>query len=187
MADPLETLRVTIRSAADSLRDGSSESIAPTLERPPKRELGDYSTNAAMLLAPARGEPPREIAERLSEDLGARLGGTVDRIEVAGPGFVNVFLADRWYREAVVALLGAGAGFGGGAAEPREPVLVEFVSANPTGPLHAASGRHAAYGDALARVLAFAGHDVQREYYLNDTGRQVRQFADSIAARMRAQ
>jgi arginyl-tRNA synthetase len=187
MADPLETLRVTIRSAADSLRDGSSESIAPTLERPPKRELGDYSTNAAMLLAPARGESPREIAERLSEDLGARLGGTVDRIEVAGPGFVNVFLADRWYREAVVALLGAGAGFGGGAAEPREPVLVEFVSANPTGPLHAASGRHAAYGDALARVLAFAGHDVQREYYLNDTGRQVRQFADSIAARMRAQ
>jgi arginyl-tRNA synthetase len=187
MADPLETLRVTIRSAADSLRDGSSESIAPTLERPPKRELGDYSTNAAMLLAPARGEPPREIAERLSEDLGARLGGTVDRIEVAGPGFVNVFLADRWYREAVVALLGAGAGFGGGTAEQREAVLVEFVSANPTGPLHAASGRHAAYGDALARVLAFAGNDVQREYYLNDTGRQVRQFGESVAARMQAQ
>jgi arginyl-tRNA synthetase len=187
MADPLETLRVTIRSAADSLRDGSSESIVPTLERPPKRELGDYSTNAAMLLAPARGEPPREIAERLREDLGARLAGTVDRIEVAGPGFVNVFLADRWYREAVVALLGAGPGFGGGSVEERERMLVEFVSANPTGPLHAASGRHAAYGDALARVLAFAGHDVEREYYLNDTGRQVRQFAESIAARMQGQ
>jgi arginyl-tRNA synthetase len=187
MADPLETLRVTIRSAADSLRDGGAESIVPTLERPPKRELGDYSTNAAMLLAPARGEPPREIAERLSEDLGARLAGTVDRIEVAGPGFVNVFLADRWHREAVVALLGAGPGFGGGTAEQRERMLVEFVSANPTGPLHAASGRHAAYGDALARVLAFAGADVEREYYLNDTGRQVRQFAESIAARMRGQ
>jgi arginyl-tRNA synthetase len=160
MADPLETLRVTIRSAADSLRDGSPEAIVPTLERPPKRELGDYSTNAAMLLAPARGEPPREIAERLREDLGARLAGTVDRIEVAGPGFVNVFLADRWYREAVVALLAAGPGFGGGSVEEREPMLVEFVSANPTGPLHAASGRHAAYGDALARVLSFAGHDV---------------------------
>ncbi|HEX3263543.1 MAG TPA: arginine--tRNA ligase [Solirubrobacterales bacterium] len=187
MADPLETLRVTIRSAADSLRDGSPEAIVPTLERPPKRELGDYSTNAAMLLAPARGEPPREIAERLREDLGARLAGTVDRIEVAGPGFVNVFLADRWYREAVVALLAAGPGFGGGSVEEREPMLVEFVSANPTGPLHAASGRHAAYGDALARVLAFAGHDVEREYYLNDTGRQVRQFAESIAARMQRQ
>jgi arginyl-tRNA synthetase len=187
MSDPLETLRGTIRSAADSLRDGSSESVAPTLERPPKRELGDYSTNAAMLLAPARGEPPREIAERLREDLGARLAGTVDRIEVAGPGFVNVFLADRWYRESVVSLLGAGAGFGGGTAEPPERLLIEFVSANPTGPLHAASGRHAAYGDALARVMAFAGRDVQREYYLNDMGRQVRQFGESIAARIRGE
>jgi arginyl-tRNA synthetase len=185
MADPLETLRGTIRSAADSLRDGSSEAFAPTLERPPKRELGDYSTNAAMLLAPARGEPPREIAERLRDDLGTRLAGSADRIEVAGPGFVNVFLADRWHRESVVALLGAGAGFGGGTAAQRERVLIEFVSANPTGPLHAASGRHAAYGDALARVLAFAGNDVEREYYLNDMGRQVRQFGDSIAARMR--
>jgi len=187
MSDPLETLRGTIRSAADSLRDGGSESIAPTLERPPKRELGDYSTNAAMLLAPARGEPPREIAERLREDLGTRLAGTVDRIEVAGPGFVNVFLADRWYRESVVSLLGAAAGFGGGTAEPPERLLIEFVSANPTGPLHAASGRHAAYGDALARVMAFAGHDVEREYYLNDMGRQVRQFGESIAARIRGE
>jgi arginyl-tRNA synthetase len=187
MPDPLETLRGTIRSAADSLRDGSSESISPTLERPPNAELGDYSTNAAMLLAPARGEPPREIAERLREDLGTRLAGTAERIEVAGPGFVNVFLADRWYRDSVSALLGAGTGFGGDAAEQRERVLVEFVSANPTGPLHAASGRHAAYGDALARVLAFAGNEVEREYYLNDMGRQVRQFGESIAARMRGE
>src|ERR671931_893266 len=112
MPDPLEQLRVTIRSAADSLRDGAAGSIAPTLERPPDPELGDYSTNAAMLLAPARGLEPREIAERLREDLGSRLAGTADRIEVAGPGFVNVFLADRWYRESVVALLGAGAEFG---------------------------------------------------------------------------
>jgi len=185
MADPLATLRGTIRSAADSLRDGTAESIAPTLERPPKRELGDYSTNAAMLLAPALGEPPREIAERLRDHLRALLGSTVDRIEVAGPGFVNLFLADRWYREAVVALLGAGQGFGGGTVEQRERVLVEFVSANPTGPLHAASGRHAAYGDSLARILAFAGDEVEREYYLNDMGRQVQQFGESIAARMR--
>jgi arginyl-tRNA synthetase len=187
MPDPLENLRGTIRSAADSLRDGSSQSIAPTLERPPKRELGDYSTNAAMLLAPARGEPPREIAERLSEDLGERLGGTVDRIEVAGPGFVNVFLADRWYRESVTALLEAGTAFGRGTPDEVERVLIEFVSANPTGPLHAASGRHAAYGDALARVMSFAGHEVEREYYLNDMGRQVRRFGESIAARMRGE
>jgi arginyl-tRNA synthetase len=187
MADPLSTLRGTIRSAADSLRDGTAESIAPTLERPPKRELGDYSTNAAMLLAPTLGEPPRAVAERLRDHLGTLLGSTVDRIEVAGPGFVNLFLADRWYRESVGALLGAGAAFGGGSVESPERVLIEFVSANPTGPLHAASGRHAAYGDALARVMAFAGHDVEREYYLNDMGRQVRQFGLSIAARMRGQ
>jgi arginyl-tRNA synthetase len=185
MADPLATLRGTIRSAADSLRDGAAGSVAPTLERPPKRELGDYSTNAAMLLAPTLGEPPRAIAERLRGHLGGLLGSTVDRIEVAGPGFVNLFLADRWYRESVGALLGAGAAFGGGTAESPERVLIEFVSANPTGPLHAASGRHAAYGDALARVMAFAGQDVEREYYLNDMGRQVRQFGLSIAARMR--
>jgi arginyl-tRNA synthetase len=185
MADPLESLRGTIRAAADSLRDGSAESVAPTLERPPKRELGDYSTNAAMLLAPARGEPPRKIAERLRDDLGARLGTTVERIEIAGPGFVNVFLADRWYRESVVALLEAGSRFGGGTADTTQRVLVEFVSANPTGPLHVASGRHAAYGDALARALEFAGHEIEREYYMNDMGRQVRQFGESIAARMR--
>jgi arginyl-tRNA synthetase len=187
MPDPLATLRGTIRSAADSLRDGTAESIAPTLERPPKRELGDYSTNAAMLLAPALGQPPRQIAERLRDHLGTLLGRTVDRIEIAGPGFVNLFLADRWYRESIEALLEAGEGFGGGTVGAPERVLIEFVSANPTGPLHAASGRHAAYGDALARVMAFAGHDVEREYYLNDMGRQVRQFGQSIAARMRGE
>ncbi len=187
MADPLETLRGTIRSAAGSLPDGAGDAIAPTLERPPRRELGDYSTNAAMLLAPALGEPPREVADRLRRHLATLLGASADRIEVAGPGFVNLFLADRWYRDAVVAMLAAGDEFGRGADQGLEPMLVEFVSANPTGPLHAASGRHAAYGDALARVLAFAGHDVQREYYLNDTGRQVRRFAESIAARMRGE
>ena len=80
----------------------------------------------------------------------------MERVEVAGPGFVNLFLADRWYRESVAALLDAGPTSGGGANRP-ERVLIEFVSANPTGPLHAASGRHAAYGDALARILAFGG------------------------------
>ena len=153
MADPLATLRGTIRTAADSLGDGAADSIAPTLERPPKRDLGDYSTNAAMLLAPALGEQPRQIAERLGEDLGTRLGDTVERVEVAGPGFVNLFLADRWYRESVAALLDAGNEFGRGAPNRPERVLIEFVSANPTGPLHAASGRHAAYGDSLARIL----------------------------------
>src|SRR5204863_5038127 len=185
MADPLQDLHATIRSAADALRDGSAETNPPTLERPPNRELGDYSTNAAMLLAPGRGEAPRQIAELLREELGARLGASADRIEVAGPGFVNVFLADRWHRESLAALLEAGESFGRGAPERPERVLIEFVSANPTGPLTVASGRGAAYGDALARLLELAGHQVEREYLLNDVGGQVTLFAESIAARMR--
>ena len=106
-----------------------------------------------MLLAPARGQPPRQIAERLRDELGGMLGASADRIEVAGPGFVNVFLTDRWHRESLAALLDAGDAFGRGTAERPERVLVEFVSANPTGPLTAAQGRHAGYGDSLARLL----------------------------------
>jgi arginyl-tRNA synthetase len=184
MPDPLEELRGAILSATEALPNGAAAGIAPTLERPPNRELGDYSTNAAMLLAPARGQGPRETAELLRAELGTRLGESADRIEVAGPGFVNVFLADRWHRESLVALLEAGERFGAGAPERPERILIEFVSANPTGPLTVASGRGAAYGDSLARLLEFAGHDVTREYYLNDTGGQVRRFAESIAARM---
>jgi arginyl-tRNA synthetase len=184
MPDPLLELRSAVDAAAASLRDGEAGDATPKLERPPKPELGDYSTNAAMLLAPARGEAPREVAERLRERLGGRLGPTADRIEVAGPGFLNLFLADRWYRAGVAAVLEAGERFGAGVVTEAEQALVEFVSANPTGPLTAAGGRHAAYGDSVARTLAFAGHEAEREYYLNDMGGQVRKFAQSIAARM---
>ncbi|HYX77891.1 MAG TPA: arginine--tRNA ligase [Solirubrobacterales bacterium] len=184
MHDPLEELRLAVRAAADSVRDAAPGSVAPALERPPSPELGDYSTNAAMLLAPVRAEAPRELAERLRDELGARLGGSAERIEVAGPGFVNVFLADRWHRESLAALLATGEDFARGAPERPERVLVEFVSANPTGPLTVASGRGAAYGDSLARCLELAGHEVAREYLLNDVGGQVRLFAESIAARM---
>src|SRR5919204_2697903 len=184
MPDPLEELHATVRSAADALRDGAPDSVAPTLERPAKPELGDYSTNAAMLLAPVRREPALQVAERLREELGARLGPSAERIEVAGPGFVNVFLADRWHRQSVAALLDAGDSLGSTSPLRRERVLIEFVSANPTGPLTVAAGRGAAYGDSLARLLEFAGQEVTREYYLNDTGGQVRRFAESIAARM---
>jgi arginyl-tRNA synthetase len=185
MPDPLEELRAAIYSAAESLHDGAPDGIAPKLERPPKPELGDYSTNAAMLLAPARDQPPREIAELLRDDLVTRLGGSAERIEIAGPGFVNVFLADRWHRESVAALLDAGDQFGRGSPPRPERVLIEFVSANPTGPLTVAGGRGAAYGDSLARLLELSGRQVSREYLLNDVGGQVRSFAESIAARMR--
>ena len=138
-----------------------------------------------MLLAPAAGAPPREVAERLRSELDRTLAGRAERIEVAGPGFLNVFLSDRWHREAIAALLAAGDRLGAPAATGGERILVEFVSANPTGPVTAASGRGAAYGDALSRMLAHSGHTVEREYYLNDAGTQVELFARSIAARMR--
>src|SRR5918996_559017 len=131
MADPLLELRNTVEVAAERLRDGESGRSAPNLERPPKPELGDYSTNAAMLLAPARGEPPREVAELLRDELGGRLGATAERIEVAGPGFLNLFLSERWYRDGVRAVLEAGDGFGAGVVAEAQSIQVEFVSANP--------------------------------------------------------
>jgi arginyl-tRNA synthetase len=187
VSDPVTELRGAVKAAAASLgEDGDATPSSVGLERPPKAEFGDYSTNAAMLLAPVLGAPPREIAERLAERLGGELGGDLDRVEVAGPGFLNLFLSDAWHRRAAADLAAAG-------ERPEfpspdgdaEPVLIEFVSANPTGPLTAAGGRHAAYGDAVARTLEATGHGVQREYYVNDTGGQIDRFAESIAARMR--
>ena len=183
VAAPLAQLRAAVEDAAASLRGDGDRGSPPVLERPKRAEFGDYSTNAAMLLSPALGQPPREVAQRLGDELASALGPRLERAEVAGPGFLNLFLADPWYREALAALLDAGERFGGGFAERAEHVLIEFVSANPTGPLTAAGGRHAAYGDALARVLEFAGHRVEREYYINDHGSQVRRLGESIRAR----
>ncbi len=182
-SDPIAALREAVLGATATVDAKAGAKLS--LERPPKPELGDYSTNAAMLLAPAAGAPPREVAERLRTELDRILGASAERIEVAGPGFLNVFLSDRWHRDAVADLLAAGDALGASAAETPEPVLVEFVSANPTGPVTAASGRGAAFGDAVAALLAHSGHTVEREYYLNDAGSQVRLFAESIAARMR--
>ena len=140
-----------------------------------------------MLLAPALGAPPRQIAERLADELSGRLGARVERVEVAGPGFLNVFLAQDWFVGALEALLAAGDAFGAGSPEQPEKVVLEFVSANPTGPLTAASGRHAAFGDALARILEQAGHAVSREYYFNDAGSQIDRLGESIRARARGE
>src|SRR4051812_39314327 len=186
---PVQRLREEVADAAASLRGAAVESPAATLERPPRAEFGDYSTNVALLLAPALKAPPREIAQAVGDSLSAGLGEVVERVEVAGPGFLNVFLADAWFRRALAQVLEEGEGFGAGVVpeDRRERILVEFVSANPTGPLTVASGRHAAYGDALARVLAFSGHEVEREFYVNDFGTQIDLFGKSIAARMRGE
>jgi arginyl-tRNA synthetase len=183
--DPITALRATISDAARSV-DGAS-SVEPKLERPKRADFGDYSTNAAMLLAPALGEPPRPVAERLGAALSEALGEELDRIDVAGPGFLNLFMTDEWFRRALATMAAAGDTWGGGRADPVESVLIEFVSANPTGPVTAASGRHAAYGDSLARLFEFAGHKPEREYYVNDTGSQILRFGESIKARARGE
>jgi len=190
MGDPVAELRSAVAAAADALRDGAQAGAsAPALERPPKPEFGDYSTNAAMLLAPALGEPPRGTAEKLADELGRTLEDSLEKVEVAGPGFLNLFLSDTWYRRAAAELVSQGERLGrpSAADAASERFNVEFVSANPTGPLTAAGGRHAAYGDSVARVLEFAGHPVEREYYVNDRGGQIDRFGASIAARMRGE
>ncbi len=177
-------LRLAVQAAAAALRGSDAEPPAQTrVERPKREDQGDYSTNVAMLLAPALKAPPREIAERVGESLAASLGPELTGWEVAGPGFLNLKLSDVWYRRATRNVLEAGSSFGSGGAESPERVLVEFVSANPTGPLVAASGQHAAYGDALAAILAHHGHEVRREYYFNDAGGQIRLLGESVQAR----
>lgn len=170
------------------MRGGESEGgQEPTLERPPKVEFGDYSTNAAMLLAPSLDRNPREIAEDLSLRLTERLGDELEKVEVAGPGFLNLFMSDAWYRRATVGLFGSGDSLGRPDEEVGGTLLIEFVSANPTGPLTAAAGRHASYGDSVARLLEFTGTRAIREYYMNDMGAQMERFGLSIAARMKGE
>jgi arginyl-tRNA synthetase len=184
----LDDIRAALVTAAATLRGGEGGAGAqPKLERPKRAGQGDYSTNAAMLLAPTLGAPPREIAERLGTELTGILGDTLQGYEVAGPGFLNLTLSDAWHRAAMRSVLAAGDGFGAGGAKTPERVLVEFVSANPTGPLVAASGRHAAYGDALSRILAHDGHEVSREYYFNDAGGQIRKLGESVQMRARGE
>jgi arginyl-tRNA synthetase len=150
------------------------------LERPSDASHGDYATNAALKLAGARRKPPREIAQELAQI--AESLPHVDRAEIAGPGFVNLFLEDAWFADALAGMLAEGDRFGSGSASQQQRVQVEMVSANPTGPLHVAHGRNGAYGDSVARLLEFAGHDVSREYYYNDSGGQMDRFRASVDA-----
>jgi arginyl-tRNA synthetase len=150
------------------------------LERPSDASHGDYATNVALRLAPQRRQSPRDLAQELADAVSA--SPRVERAEVAGPGFVNLWVAREWYRDALAEILAAGSDYGAGWAAPRERFQVEAVSANPTGPITVAAARNGAYGDSVARLLSFAGHDVEREYYYNDSGAQMDRFRDSVDA-----
>ncbi len=165
------------------LEDGLG--VAVELERPSNPEHGDYATNAALRAAPVKRRPPMEIAEELRA-VASGLPGVKDAA-VAPPGFVNIRLDPDWYAEALAEILAAGSDYGAGSAESPERVQVEFVSANPTGPLTVASARNAGYGDSVARLLGFAGHTVEREFYVNDAGAQIDLFRASVEARRRGE
>lgn len=170
-ADPVSRLR-------DALADVAG--VPVELERPSDPAHGDYATNAALRLAPSRKRAPREIAAEIAAEAVRR--GLAERAEAAGPGFVNLHVPDAWLAGAVAAVLESGEDFGGDSAARRERIQVELVSANPTGPLTVAHARNGAYGDSVARLLAFAGHHVEREYYYNDAGAQMERFYASVEA-----
>ena len=164
---------------------GEAAGTNVVLERPGDSAHGDYATNVAMQLAGVRKQPPLAIAEELVAQATAL--PQVERAEIAGPGFVNLWLAPAWYGDVLAEMLAAGTEYGGGSAATKEKVQVEMVSANPTGPIHVAHARNGAYGDSVARLLEFAGHEVEREYYYNDAGRQMELFRASVEARRRGE
>ena len=153
------------------------------LERPARREHGDWSSNVALASAKAAGRNPRELGQALVDRLSATPPRHVVKVDLAGPGFVNFHLGEGWLHDVLRDVVEDGED---GYARPDigggERVQIEFVSANPTGPVHVGNGWFASYGDALARLLERCGHVVQREYYVNDTGGQIRRLGESLAA-----
>lgn len=177
-------LRVLEDRLADVLREADDVDGVPAfaLEAPRQAEHGDFACNAAMLVAKRMRQPPRAVAERLIAALGTA-DGLVSRAEVAGPGFVNLWIADAEWQRGLLTMLRAGEAFGRAKAGIGPRTQIEFVSANPTGPLTLGHGRQAVLGDCIARLLDAAGHRVTREYYFNDGGRQMRVLGQSVKAR----
>ena len=179
-------LRTQIRRVLDALGDVPDD-FEIELEAPDRPEHGDLATNTALRLASVLGDNPRSIAETLTERLRGRVDpARIKSVEVAGPGFVNFRFAQDYLFDGLADLLAQGDTFGQTDAGAGERALVEYVSANPTGPLNVGHGRNAVLGDTIANLLAWTGYDVTREYYYNDAGRQMRVLAQSVRARYEA-
>jgi arginyl-tRNA synthetase len=183
-----DQLRNLVLKAIDSLTSAGLLPAGATVpafvvERTRSREHGDFATNAAMLLTKVAGRKPRDVAEALVAALPK--GGLIDRVEIAGPGFINFFLGRDAYKSLLSEVFTQGNDFGRNASGQGRMVGVEYVSANPTGPLHVGHGRNAVLGDCLARLLGATGHDVRREFYYNDAGVQIQNLAVSVQARAR--
>ena len=164
----------------DAVRSLGVNDVPAEFERPKHEGQGDRAANIAMRLAKTLKANPREIAQRIAEALKSDV---IERTEIAGPGFLNVFLSGKFYAQAAADILRQGESYGGVNLGRGRRIQVEFVSANPTGPLHIGHGRGAAVGDSVARILSFTGWDVQREYYVNDSGLQITNLGKSTQAR----
>ena len=169
-------LSSALAALGDALPDGAADGAR--IERARDARHGDFASNAALLLAKAAGTNPRELAARIIAALPA--SDLVDGVSVAGPGFINFRLSARAFEKEIVRIVAEGPEYGRSQLGAGRAVLVEFVSANPTGPLHVGHGRHAAYGASVANLLAATGHRVHREYYVNDAGRQMDILAVSV-------
>ncbi|MXV89069.1 MAG: arginine--tRNA ligase [Acidimicrobiia bacterium] len=178
--------RHLIDALATALARSGVEPLPATIEigRPARPEHGDWSSNVALVCARAAGRNPRDLAGELVEHISADPPAHLRTVEVAGPGFVNFHLDDGWLHDVLRQVVGDGVdGYARSDVGAGTTVNVEFVSANPTGPLHVGGGRWAAYGDSLCNILARCGFVPHREYYLNDRGRQMDAFAESLVAR----
>lgn len=181
-----QQVKETVMNALGRLvADGKIEAVplpAFNVERPADVSHGDFSCNAAMASAKALKNNPRAIGQMIAD--AAILDGTVfEKIEVAGPGFLNFFISPVWFNETVGEVISSGSDYGKTELGKGKRVLVEFVSANPTGPMHIGNARGGALGDSLSSLLQFAGYDVEREFYVNDAGNQIEKFGKSLSIR----
>ncbi len=178
-----ETVRKQISSLVDkAVADCGFEAVAYQVETPREKANGDFSTNAAMLLTKIAKKAPRMIAEELVSKMDCN-GTYIEKVEIAGPGFINFYLNKNWLYDVIDLVEKMGNRYGSIDYGKGKKVMVEFISANPTGPMHMGNARGGALGDSMAAVLDFAGYDVTREFYLNDAGNQVEKFACSLEAR----
>src|ERR1041385_1581052 len=175
-------LRERIESCLKSL--GVDNALHLTFEKPRTPEHGDLTTNIAMISAKSMKTNPREFAQRIVKQL--EVDSTlVDRVEIAGPGFINFHFTDKFYLRQLAEIMAKGPSFGRVDIGKRKKTQIEFVSANPTGPLTVGHGRGAVFGDTVARLLEWTNYDVTREYYFNNAGRQMRILGESVRLRYR--
>jgi len=179
---PDDLIRAALVDAAREL--GAPDTITAVLERPRDPANGDWSTNLAMMLAKPLAEKPRVIAARLVDRLDLGAAG-VSKVDIAGPGFINFYLAAGANASGLASIVAQGEGYGRNESGAGQRVVVEFVSANPTGPLHVGHGRQAVLGDAISALLEWTGWKVSREYYYNDAGVQIQNLAASVVVRLR--